>query len=193
MSTQNPDYQQLWDTMVIRKEKLEAVKKAAKQIAANFEQYLAVSQAAAAAIPNGSLCPWYVIGVIHYMECFLSFTKHLHNGDPLTARTTHVPAGRPKKGEPPFTWHDSAVDAIRLIDFNNAAYDWSNIVFVLERLEAYNGVGYKDGKGIYSPYLWSFTNQYFAGKYTSDGKYDPKAISQQVGCAPILSLLLAQP
>src|SRR6187551_2169637 len=192
MSTQTPDYQQLWNTMVIRKEKLEAVKKAAKQIAANFEQYHAVSEAAAEAISNGSLCPWYVIGVIHYLECGLSFTKHLHNGDPLTDRTTHVPAGRPKKGNPPFTWHESAVDAIRHIDFNNATYDWTSIAFVLEKLESYNGIGYKK-RGVYSPYIWSYTNHYFAGKYVADSKYDPNAISKQVGAASILSLILAHP
>src|SRR5438270_10644537 len=56
--------------------------------------------------------PWFVIAVIHDMEADLNFNCHLHNGDPLTARTVHVPAGRPVNGNPPFTWEESAVDAL---------------------------------------------------------------------------------
>ena len=41
------------------------------------------------------------------------FDAHFHNGDPLTDRTKRVPAGRPKEGDPPFTWEQSAEDAIR--------------------------------------------------------------------------------
>ncbi len=39
--------------------------------------------------------PWYFIAAIHNMESSQNFSKHLHNGDPLNARTRHVPAGRP--------------------------------------------------------------------------------------------------
>lgn len=190
MSFQHPDYLELFNTMIINPSKEAVVKKAAKMILAEARTYDAVSDAAAEAIPNGSHCPWYVIGLIHYMECGLSWGKHLHNGDPLTARTTHVPAGRPKTGEPPFTWEQSATDAIRMIDFNNAAYHWADIAFTLQKLEEYNGIGYHS-KNIYSPYLWSMTNHYISGKYVADGKFDPAAISAQVGAAPILSLLLA--
>jgi hypothetical protein len=37
-----------------------------------------------------------------------------------------------------------------------------------------------------SPYLWSCTIHYERGKYVSDGKFDPQAVSLQVGCAAIL-------
>ena len=56
--------------------------------------------------------PWYVVGAIHSLECNCNFECHLHNGDPLTARTVHVPKGRPIAGNPPFTWEESAVDAL---------------------------------------------------------------------------------
>ena len=56
--------------------------------------------------------PWWVIGLIHMMEAGQSFRCHLHNGDPLTARTVQVPAGRPKTGQPPFIWEESAADAL---------------------------------------------------------------------------------
>jgi lysozyme family protein len=38
--------------------------------------------------------PWYVIAVIHNMECGLDFTEHLHNGDPLACRTINDPPKR---------------------------------------------------------------------------------------------------
>ena len=41
--------------------------------------------------------PWHVVGIIHMLEAAANFTTHLHNGDPLTARTVHVPAGRPAR------------------------------------------------------------------------------------------------
>src|SRR4051812_40453838 len=56
--------------------------------------------------------PLLFIMPIHEREASLSFGTHLHNGDPLTARTKHVPAGRPKTGNPPFKWDESAVDAL---------------------------------------------------------------------------------
>jgi lysozyme family protein len=62
--------------------------------------------------------PAYVVGIIHSLEASLSFTTHLHNGDPLTARTVHVPAGRPPTGNPPFQWFDSAIDALTMRDLD---------------------------------------------------------------------------
>jgi lysozyme family protein len=44
--------------------------------------------------------PWYLVGIIHYRECSLYFSRHLHNGEPLTERTRRVPAGRPASGGP---------------------------------------------------------------------------------------------
>ena len=53
-------------------------------------------------------------GVIHSLEAGLSFARHLHNGDPLSARTVQVPRGRPLADEPPFTWEQSAADALTM-------------------------------------------------------------------------------
>ena len=38
--------------------------------------------------------PWAFIGITHGMESGFNFKGHLHNGDPLTARTVQVPKGR---------------------------------------------------------------------------------------------------
>ena len=131
--------------------------------------------------------PWWVVGVLHAMECDCNFNQHLHNGDPLTARTVQVPRGRPRAGSPPFTWAASALDALRY-DCLDQVEDWSP-GSALAAFERYNGLGYL-GHGKPSPYLWSFTDQYTAGKFTADGHYDPHAISQQPGCAALMKLLL---
>jgi lysozyme family protein len=49
-------------------------------------------------------------------------------------------------------------------------------------------MGYKK-KGVPSPYLWSYTDQYQAGKYVADGKYDPTAVSKQPGVVAIMKAL----
>jgi lysozyme family protein len=127
--------------------------------------------------------PWWAIAVIHNMECSLSFNKHLHNGDLLSAKTKNVPAGRPLTGTPPFDWAVSAVDALKYDKFDKIT-DWS-IGSALDALERYNGVGYRK-KGVPSPYLWSFTDQYISGKYVKDGVYDSKAVSGQAGVAALI-------
>jgi lysozyme family protein len=129
--------------------------------------------------------PWQVISLIHTLECSMNFKLHLHNGDPLTARTVHVPKGRPVSGNPPFSWEESAIDAL-LYEGLNKIRIWS-LPRMLYTLEGYNGFGYrKPSIGIPSPYLWSGSNWYEKGKFTSDGKFDPEAVSKQTGAAVIL-------
>lgn len=145
------------------------------RINGNKQRYQTVSSATGV--------PWFFIAVIHALECSLSFNQHLHNGDPLSARTVQVPKGRPVIGEPPFTWEYSAKDALAydgLTDWK----DWS-VEGMLFSLEAYNGWGYRN-KGINSPYLWSGTQFYTKGKYGEDGKYDPNLVSKQIGAAILL-------
>jgi len=136
-----------------------------------------------ASIAAQSTVPWYVIAVIHNMECGLDFTKHLHNGDSLKRRTVNVPAGRPKTGQPPFTFEVSALDALKydkLTEWN----DWS-IGGICYKLEGFNGWGYRARK-INSPYLWSYSNLYTSGKYVADNKWSGTAVSGQCGAAVIL-------
>ena len=133
---------------------------------------------------RGISVPWYFIACVHYMECSFSFKKHLHNGDPLTGYTVHVPAHRPKVGHgPPFTFEESAVDAIKLMKYDEVT-NWS-LPFILQKLEGYNGFGY-NAKGVHTPYLWSFSNHYSKGKYVKDGVFDANAVSAQMGTAVIL-------
>lgn len=132
--------------------------------------------------------PWYFIGATHGLEASFNFRGHLHNGDyPLTARTRQVPAGRPTVWLPPSDWESSAVDAMRHMGFAGQG-DWT-LTRTLYRFEAYNGFGYR-GRGVPTPYLWSFSNHYERGKFVADGRWSAAARSQQCGAAVMLKLLV---
>lgn len=130
--------------------------------------------------------PWWFVAVIHCRESDCNFDTHLHNGDSLKRRTINVPAGRPRIGQPPFTWEVSAVDALAYDELLGHT-DWS-LGAALDRLERYNGVGYKK-RGLPSPYLFAGTSEQKAGKFVADGKFDSAVWDKQPGCAGILKLL----
>lgn len=125
--------------------------------------------------------PWYLVGVLHLLECDCRFDCHLHNGDPLATRTIHEPKGRPTVKH--WTWEGSAIDALEYDGFDKWT-DWG-VSGTLFRLESYNGFGYRN-HGIPSPYLWSGTKFYTKGKYGADGVWNPNLVSAQVGIAAVL-------
>lgn len=178
------EYGELFDSAQIVPSKRSMVENVVNRILENQSRYEKVVQ--------GTTVPWQVVAAVHSLEASLNFKRHLHNGDPLTARTVQYPPNRPPAsvGDPPFTWEESAYDALfRHMKWNGVS-DWS-LVRSLYQLEAYNGWGYR----LYhpetlSPYLWSFTTQYVRGKYTGDGKWDPNAVSGQVGACAILRRML---
>lgn len=171
------EYNKLFFLCKVKPERVVVVDSYANKIEANKPRYEAIAHHVG--------CPWWVVGVIHLMECGLRFNAHLHNGDPLTARTKHIPSGRPVAGNPPFVFEDSAIDALTMKGFHKEK-DWS-IARVLFILEGYNGYGYRQyHPSVKTPYLWSFTNWYTKGKYVADGKYDGEAVSQQMGIAAVL-------
>lgn len=133
--------------------------------------------------------PWWWIGITHHLEGGSGFGTHLHNGDSLAGRTVRHPAGRPAAGAPPFPWEVSAKDALRLKGLHEIR-DWS-IPHALYQWERWNGMGYRLG-GRVTPYLWSGSNLYSRGKYVADGRYDPAAVSKQVGAALLLLRLVAE-
>ena len=161
--------------------------KTARRIISNKPRYQAVQALTKTALdPKG--IPWQFIAIIHHLESNGNFHSHLANGDPLTARTTHVPAGVIPDKEPPYTFEEAAVYALRMYHYDTNS-DWSlpRICYLLEK---FNGFGYRR-HGINSPYLWSGTNNYVIGKYTSDGVWSPDAISGQLGAIPILNRIIA--
>jgi len=169
------EYSDLFNRCEIAADKMTEVEGVVERILDSQNRY--------AAIAAQSTVPWYVIAVIHNMECGLDFTKHLHNGDSLKRRTVNVPAGRPKTGQPPFTFEVSALDALEYDGFT-AWTDWS-IGGICYKLEGYNGWGYRARK-INSAYLWSYSNLYTKGKYIEDSQWSGTAVSRQCGAAVIL-------
>ncbi|MDA9435813.1 hypothetical protein [Bradyrhizobium sp. CCBAU 51627] len=124
--------------------------------------------------------PWPAIAVIHERESSQQWNASLAQGDPWNRVSVHVPAGRG-----PFdSWEAAAVDAlVKCPPFLAHHEDWS-IAGALTALETYNGVGYAV-RAVPSPYLWSGTDQYRAGKYVRDGIYDPGKVDPQLGCAAL--------
>ena len=178
------EYLATWDAATIRSEKRASVERVVDVLASHRDRYEAVSRATGV--------PWYVIAALHSLEGGGSsgrFTGHLHNGDSLNSRTSHVPAGRPvappSAGEgAAYTWEESAADALaRFRGWN----DWS-LPAVLWQRERYNGVGTR-GHGLATPYLWSMTTAYERGKYVRDGVWDPGAVSAQVGAAALFKVM----
>jgi lysozyme family protein len=175
-------YQQLFAGCVVRPEHLAEINRNVTNICMNKSRYEAVTKKLG--------IPWYFIGVVHCMEASLNFNTHLHNGDPLSQRTVHVPANRPPNGNPPFTWEESAIDALSMRHLDKVT-DWT-LPSLLYHLEGYNGYGYRaQDPPINSPYLWSYSQSYNSGKFVADGRYDPDAVSKQCGAAVILRQMMA--
>lgn len=171
------EYQRLFDSCKITKNKMEQIDNILATIDTNRARYDEVGKKLA--------IPWYVVAIIHNMESSLNFNTHLHNGDPLTKKTIREPKDRPSSGNPPFTWEESAIDALTFDKFDQWK-DWSlpNILF---KLEGYNGWGYRlYHSDVFSPYLWSASNHYTKGKYVDDGTWSNTAVSQQYGAAVLL-------
>jgi len=169
------EYNDLFNSCEINPERTEEVEAIVQRIVMFQNRYEGVA--------TTSGVPWHVIAAIHNMECSLNFGEHLHNGDPLTARTVHDPKGLPKSGQPPFEWEASALDALGHDNLTTWS-DWS-VSGICYKLEGYNGWGSRS-HDINTPYLWSYSNHYTKGKYIADSKWSPTAVSQQCGAMVIL-------
>lgn len=178
------EYTGLWHACQIKPEHKSEVMATARRIIMNRPRYDEISRLTGV--------PWFVIGIIHSLECGLDFNKHLHNGDSLKKRTWQVPANRPPVWPPKNqdTFVASAVDALTMPgkEFHKIT-DWG-VERIAYALEIYNGWGYRLYRKIHSPYLWSFTNGYTSGKYVRDGVWSAAAVSSQCGGMAILKALL---
>lgn len=171
------EYQALFDSCIVAVGRQAAVEKLVDALAANRGRYERVG--------DTLNVPWHFVAVVHNMEASQRFDRHLHNGDPLSRRTTHVPVGRPKAGGPPFSWEQSAADALAMKRMDRWS-DWS-LSGTLYRLEGYNGWGYRRyHPHVKSPYLWAASNHYTSGKYVADGTWSDTAVSKQCGGAVLL-------
>ncbi len=174
------EYEELYLTCEVKADRFDDIDPIVDGVLENQERYEAVASEVGA--------PWFFIAAIHNMEASRRFNRHLHNGDRLTARTVHVPSGRPVEGDPPFSWEESAQDALNMHGINKVE-EWS-LPRILYELEKYNGWGYRLYHAhVKSPYLWSFSNHYTSGKYVADGTWSDTAVSRQCGAAVIIRRL----
>jgi lysozyme family protein len=180
---------ELFNSCIIRFERLLEVDCIVTRMLDGRSEYLPVVQATGV--------PWWFIGIIHILETGGNFTRHLHNGDHLSARTVHVPSGRPVAGNPPFNWQESAIDALAIQGLCRPTKEqgkpytplsW-NVFAALDRMERYNGLGYRK-QNMPSPYLWAASQHYLKGKFVTDGRFDPNAVSRQVGGGVILKRMI---
>lgn len=189
------DFMQLWNTATLREEYVWFIDKLIDKVLPQSNRYRAVAND----MNNGM--PWWFVMIVHLMEVGGKenpFDYHLHCGDSLTGRTIHLPKGRPRfnpgHGENPpsrnnpYTWEESAKDALVNVMHYDKVNDWS-LPNCLTLFEKYNGMGYRN-RGINTPYVWSWTNHYGippnTGKYVADGRFEIGAISKQCGCAAFL-------
>jgi len=172
------EYDRLWDSMTIKLDKASAVDAIAKKLIAHKETYEAVE--------TDTGVPWYVIAAWHNRESDANFKTQLAQGDPLGSVSTHVPAGR----GPFSTWEEGAHDALVNLKHLDQITDWSPARICYET-ERYNGFGYRNNHPeVLSPYLWSFSNHYTAGKYIADGKFSSSTVDKQCGAIPIMKRIV---
>ena len=172
------EYNELWATCTVEPDRVAECDRQIDKVLrhANHPRYDAVAGATGV--------PWWAVATLHLRESSLSFAGHLHNGDPLAQPTRQVPKGRPP-GPGPFTWEESAADALTFDRFAGER-DWrpSRACWSFER---FNGFGYRRfHPEVLSPYLWSFTNHYRQGKYAADGRFDPELVDRQCGTMALL-------
>ena len=173
------EYGRLFETCSVRPQYQREIDRAVDKMIANKARYKSLSAKTGV--------PWTLIAVLHELECGQRFDRHLHNGDPLGAKTVQVPKGRPP-GPGPWTWEESAADALTVEGFPRWS-DWS-VAGTLYKLEGYNGFGYRlHHPSVLTPYLWSYSNHYSSGKYKADGVFSPSVVSKQPGTAMLLRRL----
>jgi lysozyme family protein len=128
--------------------------------------------------------PQIFIATSFEREASSNFRLSPAQGDPWNERSIHVPRGRG-----PFKdWTMAALDAYTLDGLDKVGKDnWNWMRFCYEG-ELFNGFGYRQ-HGVHSPYVWSGSNNYDKGKYTSDGVFDSGVRDQQLGIVPIARMM----
>ena len=176
-----PHYEQLFASCQLRKSWLDRIGIVAQTIVSRRSQYDQVERQTAV--------PWWFVGILHYRE--LNFRDaHLHNGDPLNARTVNAPVGHPQAlpaNGHYYTFVESAIDALRLKSLDKipdrslGAWLWS--------FDYWHDFDYAK-RGINSERLWNGTNHFGSGnnlgKCLPNGLFDLNATSDQAGAGAIV-------
>ena len=169
-----PRYAKWWDQMKINDDRVAGFKDEALFACNHKLFYQDVERATGV--------PWAMIAVIHRRESDANFGTYLGNGQPLSQRTTEVPAGRgPFLGPDAFV--DGAKDAIAVEGWG-AITDW-RLEKQLYYCLLFNGIG-SESWGHPSSYIWGGTNIQQPGKWIRDHVWSSTVMDPQPGCAPLL-------
>jgi len=173
-------YEKMWDNVKIRPAYVFRLDKAIAIYKDNASRYEKIEGMRKGGVPA------QVISVLHMRESTWNFNCHLHEGSSLRHRTRDVPKGRPRKGSPPFTFEESAEDALYVLkDLEHV--NWTDVHSVFKAIERFNGTGYlRYHKDVPSPYLYAGTYYYVRGKYTTDHGFSRNAVDKQLGCMAVL-------
>jgi lysozyme family protein len=165
-------YAAMWSSSTQLADRVSSNSKAAQTITSEVAllHYRAASKTSG--VPAG------LIAALNYRESGGLFTRYLGNGDPLSRKSTNVPAGR----GPFATWELGAADALAGIE-KPADGRWT-IEFALYIAEVYNGRGYI-AHGENSPYVWAGTNYEQRGMFTTDHGFDASAFDARAGVAAL--------
>jgi lysozyme family protein len=171
-----------WNKAGIRPNWQIAVDKEVMFYLRNEERYKAIEKM------RGDGVPAPVIFCLHYRESSHSFGRHLHEGSSLLHRTRDEPKGRLPHPDPPYTFEQSAEDAIYVCDRLQGPFWRSDLTKSLDKIEGFNGYGYRR-LGVPSPYMYSGTTVYDGGKFIADHVFSRNAKDQQLGCVALLKRL----
>lgn len=167
------EYLRNWNRAKINEHHKDNVQRGMDKVEPNIEEYNIVA--------SHVDCSVHALICSHYREASCDFDRQILNGQDWDMKTTIVP-----KNEGPF--ENFEVSCKRGFAIKPKMESLTNIVDLLHFLERWNGWGYRR-RGIWSPYLWSYTNLYKKGYYTSDGRYSSRAVNKQLGCASLLIAL----
>lgn len=157
-----------WERMAILPAHLSTVDWFVNQILEGKESYDKVA--------SETGVPAFLIGAIHGRESTFNFARTIRDG---------------KNAVLPEAWIDDAITVVReelASIYPNKISSWgpAECLYFLLR---YNGVGYRlngPPRPMRSPYVFSMSDHYKVGKYTSDGNFDPDHVDVQVGCGTAL-------
>lgn len=176
------EYEAKYNICFARPQNLSELKSVCGKILANMARYKEVELATGV--------PWKIVGCIHEKEASLNFNTYLQNGDRLfNSAGVAVPTTDVPRGVGPFnpqTWVNAAIHALGGQGAHTSAP--RSIGYWLGWAEAYNGLGYRK-RGLPSPYIWSFTDQYSKGHYIRDGVFDPNAVDANPGVAAMIKTM----
>lgn len=170
------DYSARWAAMIVRSDRMAAADAIVRRMASREARYRAVTDALGV--------PWWFLAAIHELEHSGRFTTSMTVTDPID-----VPPGQPIPNATisDAQWDDTARTLLRSRGLPSW-HDWS-VPGAAYQWERFSGFGYRS-HDVPTPYLWSYSNQYRAGKFIRAGVFSPTTVSQQAGALVLLRRLI---